>query len=527
MCWPFAVSWIIARGASVTIPEYLQPVLPEPKPGPIDPAFQYADKLTGRDVIDDPARFLPLREAERHRLVEAAKSPTATFEQLRAAKNAFSALNRVDDRPATLAAMPEGPFHSFDRESKAEAMRQESRREVTEPRAQSIIEYRAWCDEFRIRSRVLGKGTPPKPVEGTRESDRLSFRAALKISESCAYMAAKRGGYQTFVTGTFSDAARARVSQGETSIQAEITRTMDAIQQMYRRGWTNEKTGHRIAGHDEALPYCWVVEVPENEHGEPNPHVHMLLGWSVPYAEFEGWAARIEAIWGNGYFHLEKIKDPDAAGAYMAKAAGYLCKAQGRDDQGTVKGNRYAISSTARAPGWEVVAIKQLGIMGRLIRDVYDSMQAKYAGLYHQRKQLNEAREKVRQKAKAAQDQNPENRYPLAAKTALEKIGARLMAVRNTINGLPARPGKYQLILKGRKAFRRFMDWAESMGLKKGVDPASPWVGHFLEQRRLRQRLRVAWQSTGELAKHVEQLIDYRDSALTAFEDYEQAALAA
>lgn len=508
------------------IPEHLLPET-DHKPGPIDPAFRYADGVTGADVINDPGRFLPLREAERHRLVEAAKSPTVPPKALRAAKMAFLATSRVPSEPVPPAAVADGVFSSIDRADRLEAMRQDSRRPVTAKRAQSIIEFREWCNEFRIRSRVLGTGAPPAPVEGDRESERLSFRGALKISESCAYMAAKRGGYKTFLTATFEPEARERITSGATSIQREITRALDGIQQMYRRGWTNPDTGTRHEGHGEALPYCWVVEVPENEDGEPNPHVHMLVGWAVEYREFKGWAQRIEQLWGQGFAHLEKIKDPEAAGAYMAKAAGYLCKAQGRDDQGTVKGNRYSISSTARAPGWELIAIKQLGIMGRLIRDVYDSMQEKHGALYAERQRLNREREKVREKAKAAQEKHPENRYPVAAKNALEKIGARLCKVRDTINALPARPGKYQLILKGREPFRRFMDWAERQGQSKAVVPASPWVGEFLARRRIRQRLRSAWRSLCEIAQFTEQVTDHRNEALTAWEWYESAALAA
>jgi hypothetical protein len=538
----------------------------EKAPGPINPAFRYADNLTGRDILNDTGRFFPLSEAKRNSLVEAAKSPTATISQNLAKKHAFMAMSRVSNEPSPVACIASGAFSGTDRKNKLEAMRQHDRLPVTAKRGQAIIEYRQWCDEFRIRTRVLGTANPPKPVEGQRESKNLTTRAALKISESCAYMASGGGGYQTFLTATFDDEARGRIDRCEITIQGEITRAMDGLQKMYRRGWKNKLTGVLHAGHNQqikagnipkkgqyinrkkvsgevsllfagdrqvsgnftplvfsggdSLPYCWVVEIPENDQGEPNPHVHILLGWKVEYSEFKGWASRIESLWGQGFAHLEKIKDSEAAGAYMAKAAGYLCKAQGKDDQGRVIGNRYAISSSARAPGWELVAIQQLGIMGQLIRDVYDTMTQRYAGLYAQRRELNAAREKVRIKAKAIQNHHPQKQYPFAGKTALEKIGHRLMAVRNTVNSLPARAGKYQLIIKGGDNMRTFMEWAEKKGLSRAVVTASPYIGEFKARRRLKNRLKTAWQSLGELAAHTEQTIDRAATALCEWETY-------
>jgi hypothetical protein len=35
---------------------------------------------------------------------------------------------------------------------------------------------------------------------------------------------------------------------------------------------------------------------------------------------FNAWAKRIEQLWGCGFAHLEKIKDGEAAAAYMMKA---------------------------------------------------------------------------------------------------------------------------------------------------------------------------------------------------------------
>jgi hypothetical protein len=104
----------------------------------------------------------------------------------------------------------------------------------------------------------------------------------------------------------------------------------------------------------EPLAYLWVAESPDTidkETGEvlgENPHMYLMMKWQVPFKHFAAWASRIEALWGHGFAHLEKIKDPRKAGAYVAKAAGYLSKAQGKTDQGNIRGNRQ--SQSARAP---------------------------------------------------------------------------------------------------------------------------------------------------------------------------------
>lgn len=95
----------------------------------------------------------------------------------------------------------------------------------------------------------------------------------------------------------------------------------------------------------EPLAYLWVAENPnrKDDNGEPlpicdedgvynegatNPHIHIMMAWRVERKHFRHWAARLEKLWGHGTNHLEKIKDPQKAGSYVAKAAGYLCKAQ-------------------------------------------------------------------------------------------------------------------------------------------------------------------------------------------------------
>ncbi|WP_373091051.1 hypothetical protein [Zhongshania sp.] len=85
----------------------------------------------------------------------------------------------------------------------------------------------------------------------------------------------------------------------------------------------------------------------------------------------------------------------------MMKAAGYLCKAQGKTDQGTIRGNRYGISRAARAPEWATLSEKQLHIMGRLIADVHDNLTVKYGELYNRRRALKQELDKTQNGTKA------------------------------------------------------------------------------------------------------------------------------
>lgn len=312
------------------------------------------------------------------------------------------------------------------------------------PGCSTVIEYREWAEEWRVRTEVQAtSGIAPPDQAGERESNKLSDRGAKKIAEAAEYMHLQCGGFKTFVTGTFKPEVREKIKNGDTTIQAEVTRTMDTLQKMYQRGWT-KKNGDRVSGHDDSMPYVWVVEVPKNEKGEDNPHVHMLWSWRVDYSDFSEWAERIERIWGNGTFHLEKIKDTACAGAYLAKAAGYLCKAQGNDDndQGQVTGNRYGISKNARAPDWVVLTRQQLDVMGQLIADIYDHLTVKHGEKYRERAYLN--------KKLSSKKKGDKSRYA---------IGKRLAKVRSEIKKIPIRCNGYQVIIKGLANAGSFFTW--------------------------------------------------------------------
>lgn len=323
------------------------------------------------------------------------------------------------------------------------------------PGTKTVVQFRDWADEWRVRTEVEAtSGTLPPPQSGDRLSSTLSYRGALKIAEACEYMHAANDGFKTFVTGTFSNEKREKIVSGETTIQKEVSRTMEALQKMYQRGWT-KKNGDRVEGYEGGLPYVWVVEIPKNEDGEDNPHIHMLLGWRVDHVHFREWAERIENIWGNGYFHLEKIKDGACAGAYMAKAAGYLTKAADQEDQGVVRGNRYGISETARAPEWVTVSKSQLHAMGQLIFDIQDHLTVKYGAQYSERKRLN----------KKLSD------LPKSEKKARAKVGKRLAAVRAEIKEIPIRCNGYQVVIKGKGNALEFFSWAQNESVEGRYTP--------------------------------------------------------
>lgn len=469
-----------------------------------------------RKYLPDTAR----REAAL-RLVEASKSPTPENDALERAISRQKFLKNISAPElvpfnidySTGEKLPLNPGQDFEPQK------------VVTPHGQvgcsTIVQFREWSDEWRIRTEAMGTvGSAPPSQSGERISELLSQRGAKKIAESCEYMSLKKGGYKTFVTGTFNTETRAKIASGETTIQKEVSRCMDAMQKMYQRGWVTPE-GENVPGHREGLCYCWVVEIPKDENGGDNPHVHMLLGWAVPYRLFAAWSARIERIWGNGYFHLEKIKDCACAGAYMAKAAGYLSKGAGDDTQGKVRGNRYGISEPARAPDWVTYGKSQLHTMGQIIADVYDHLTLKYGADYRERKQL-----------KNLLDNTPKDQ----TKTRL-KIGERLQMVREKLKALPIRCNKYQVILKGASIAGTFITWAKGEPLKRpdwlpelpadlawqeGRQPTAADSHYFRKLRDKFQQLkrrRHAWTDC-MLASLVDQWAEFKNAALSGWDEY-------
>jgi len=285
------------------------------------------------------------------------------------------------------------------------------------------------------------------------------------------------------------------------SIQREASRFFDALQKMHARGWVPAYRRGRVQRRDGAefvpiewntrgdrigpdgapfcmvegcksldspLDYLWVAENPINEEGERNPHIHVLLRWRVPFALFPCWAHRIEKLWGQGFAHLEKLKNAEASGYYIAKAAGYLTKANGESDQGPVRGNRYGIARSARAPGWVPVLVMAWGVLGHLIEDAREIWREKVGP-------LKAARDKLAAKLKDT---------PKEQKTARQKIARALMRARETVKAVPAWFGRFSCVFKGNEAAGRFIKWAERRGWSMDDEkPDGRWFGEWKRQR--------------------------------------------
>lgn len=397
-----------------------------------------------RVVPKVPRACLPRdRVADRARLVEALKSPTSDSAAVFQASGSVEELEIGNER--------------FLVDSKTGECREVVKvlpcREKA-PGMYTVTEFRAWSDEYRIRTEARLHLEAPSPSTGDRVTWLLSDRGARKIADSCHYVALQYGGFNTFLTLTFTPEKRAAIARGGITIQKEVSRCMDGLQKIYQRdGWAARMGS-------QTLLYCWVVEIPKNDQGEDNPHVHVLMRWSVKKSQFPEWSARIEALWGQGFGHLEKIDDPKAAGAYMAKAAGYLTKANGADDQGMVKGNRYGISRAARAPLWAVIDEQELGAMGLLIAELHDHMGEKYGHLYRRRRALNKDRENT----------------PKAAKWLRARIAEKLAGVRKQLAAVPVVVSKYVVTFKGAAAFDAFREWAAGDRIPGFELPAPDWL---------------------------------------------------
>lgn len=448
-----------------------------------------------------------LSEAERLRLVKGSKSPTSPKSDINIAIFNNLSLKRIE--PSYVLA--DSPKHY--------------EKNCVGPGRYVVVGHREWSDEYRIRPEIVGttKMTLPENT-GRRVTEILTTRGARKIAESCDFMGKTRGGYSTFLTLTLAPEARERVENGETTIQNEVSRFFDGLQKMYQRGFDCEidgKTEHLPAspvldGKPERLDYLWVAECPDHidketgEVGGNNPHVHVLMRYRVPYRFFEAWSKRVESLWGQGTAHLEKIKDGSKAGAYMAKAAGYLCKAQGKSDQGKIRGNRYNISRSARAPDWVCVGRYELGKMGFLLSEAEHDFKERFGHIDKKRKQL------TKQLSKA---EGP----------ARHKIGKILEKVRSTIAKMP-RLSRYQAILKGKAQYSEFMQWAANDGVVSGHD----WLpekekgdgfieksgrGQWLTQFKLRRAGRIDrkyWASWHEIQRYI-QIQDEETHGYTGF----------
>lgn len=252
-------------------------------------------------------------------------------------------------------------------------------------KSRAYLMSREWSKQIKMQ--MIYSPSPsdaPPSNSGDRYTEKLTARAVTKIFESGAYVAACHGGFTTFLTLTFTSEQRDRIFSGDVTLGGEVSRFLDGIKKLYRRGFTAQvrsdkddnrqqnitacETSRQVEGQDGDFHYIWVAECPANEDGEPNPHVHMLLRWSVEKEVFQSWAARIEKIWGNGFANLQRIKQPKAAGSYLIKAVGYAAKGDNAE-QGLIRGNRYNIARCSRAPAWEVLASFDADNMAGIIKE--------------------------------------------------------------------------------------------------------------------------------------------------------------
>jgi len=502
------------------------------KAGAIAPAFSFVPPPTRWDAL---LSFSPEQRDRAYSLVKAPKSPT---------KLQFDRKDKFLTDCAFNAGQHQRMLDTGEVPEPVTCNIPEGRENVGSgaPGVACIVEQRKWAEEVRVRSQVeTAAGSPPPAQEGPRISEWLSDGGLTKLTDAAAYVAAIQGGFTTFVTLTFDDDARERLANGETSIQKEASRCFDAWGKMYKRGLVREG----IEGHDDDFDYLWVVEVPDNEQGEPNPHLHVLMRWAVPFGKFDGWSIRLEKSWGQGFAHLEKIKNGKSAGAYIAKAIGYICKAQGKADQGKVRGNRYGISQSARAPGWELMSKMQLGCMSQLIADIYDHLSFIHGPDYAARKRLNKETAALKAEGASQRKKNNTKNSPNWIINKQKRTAAALEKVRARLDAVPVRANKYQIILKGEEATKIFFKWAYHPTGSASIYPAdwlpekpqgvyfdpgkSPGGNQALYFTKLREKMwasqRKRWAVSDEVcAQMAEQEQATRDSALSVYDDYDAFA---
>ncbi|MCG7500049.1 hypothetical protein MHO82_24605 [Vibrio sp. Of7-15] len=334
--------------------------------------------------------------------------------------------------------------------------------------------HQDWSGKYRVALHTqTPSSAAPEAQAGDRYSEQLTKRSVTKIFESAAYMATCHGGFTTFLTLTFTPQQRAKLfgnqflgnedrcpvsftrnmaehapanpelgfdgpytplwakpekshtvtKVAETTIGREVSRFMNGAKKMFKRGWLTDHVSKvtddgqkysalevsEIEGTECDFQYIWVAECPANEHGEPNPHVHILLNWTVEPKYFSAWAKRIESLWGNGFAHLERIREPKAAGTYIIKAVGYAAKGDNAN-QGLIKGNRYGIAQSARAPAWECLASYETSNMAAIIKECGYKLEQWRKPLERKlRQQVAQKEQTVKALAIAKQEKKPQD----------------------------------------------------------------------------------------------------------------------
>ncbi|MGF1702512.1 hypothetical protein L4D09_19645 [Photobacterium makurazakiensis] len=315
-----------------------------------------------KDIDTEHAREAAARSDEKSSLVQGCKSPTRP--KVVSLSSRISQLKAAKRRPTELGSTEA----FFNHDALYDLAEHPSDKRLSTVR----LMHREWSGTYRLIHHTQTRPSDaPEPQSGERYTEKLTQRAVTKIFESGAYVASCEGGFTTFLTLTFTEQQRLAVFGGESTLGKEVSRFLDGIKKMYQRGWQGvDQDGElfELEPVENPFHYIWVAECPANEDGEPNPHVHLLMNWKVEKQHFKAWAERLENIWGNGFAHLERIREPKAAGTYIIKAVGYAAKGDNAD-QGLIKGNRYNIARCSRAPGWDCLANFESHNMAAIIKE--------------------------------------------------------------------------------------------------------------------------------------------------------------
>lgn len=462
------------------------------------------------------------QEAEKARLVKERKSPTRTkadieltlkLNNISSIASALSERGFDFDKSTEKTIVSEGELGSTEtgkitNDWSVDTETGELKPKVFNKTAVARLAYRAWSDEYRLRvtTDASPSKAPPQQV-GDRVTKFLTTRAAKNILDSGAYVSAVREGYTTFLTLTFSGKARRRIINGDSTIGAECSRFFDALQKMYQRGWIAEKFsvpfselktdmisgGFECVANDEeiipesgeSLDYLWVAEAPAKAKiiksktvngntfdcvdARPNPHCHVLLRWQVPPHLFRAWAARIERMWGQGFAKLERIKNADAASGYMLKALGYLLKGDEseQNSQGTIKGNRYNISKSARALPWENVANYHAQHMASIIGEIKAKLQRKAAPTV---RAIKATAEKIKGQLKIKSIAINQGKETKTIDARIKHYERQIQKHKAHLRRNPVRANDYMISFKGYYPLKRFLNWCVGLRFWDAVD---------------------------------------------------------
>jgi len=150
--------------------------------------------------------------------------------------------------------------------------------------------------------------------------------------------------------------------------------------------------------------------------------------------------------------------------------------------------------------------------MCALIAEVSEILTERHGEDYAKRKRLNNELQKVPKGSKAR-----------------HLIGKQLANVRQTLNNVPIRANKYQIVIKGHKAFNRFYSWACAKGWKPGERPETLYMQEFKRRKYWRQKTRELrarkgwndWQWIGSVKSYLLEAQQQLDVPSVPWSEYE------